>query len=98
MKYNGKIIDLNPEKETRFDKRMNALIADENWEKAEKLQNKYLSKIEDSSVVNQSFNFFQMKHIKKLKKGDILWIQMCHISCPSCVSRKYGANLKFTIM
>ncbi len=66
----------------------------EKWErKRAKIERK------GGSIVNgtNQFNAYQMRKIKKMKAGEVLHIQNCTLSCPTCAYKKIVVNLRFTI-
>ena len=99
IRKNGKVVDLNTKKYERWNNKMISLSEEEWFEKAEKWERKFARKKRNQKeiIVNHSFDWTQEKLILKMKKGDVLWIQMCVISCPSCVSRLNGPNLRFRL-
>lgn len=71
----------------------------ENW--PNKKWDRKLAKIErKGGTIYNGMNFlnsYQIKLIKKMKSGDLLHIQYCTLSCPSCGNRKISLNLRLTI-
>ncbi len=99
IRKNGKVVDLNTKKYERWNNKMNGLSEEEWFEKAEKWERKFArnKRNQKEIIVNHSFDCTQEKLILKMNKGDVLWIQMCVISCPSCISRLNGPNLRFRL-
>jgi len=90
-KKNGKIICLERKKYDRKNKRFS------NWS-----DEKWLRKCEkgwDSKYVNRgnSLRGVQIDKVKRMKRGDVLCIQLVSTSCSSCSRRLHYVNFRFII-
>lgn len=72
----------------------------ENW--TNKKWEREFAKIErkGGTIYNgmNQLNSYQLKLIKKMKSGDLLFIQSCVLACPSCINRRVNINLRLTIL
>lgn len=59
---------------------------------------KYIDEAHESSYRDPLFDFYEMAIIASLEKGDMVFIPMVTLQCPSCIARKFGVNLKFIII
>ncbi len=77
----------------------------ESWsnKKIERYERKIVKRFDKNKVksINYGVNIFnskQIKQIKRMKKGEILWFKLVTISCPSCVSRSADPKLRLTLI
>jgi len=52
---------------------------------------------ENGIWTGNTLNTYQLKHIKRMKPGDVLHFQNGILSCPSCINTRTIINLRFTI-
>ncbi len=89
LKKNGKIISLESE------------FKDQALWSIEKLERKLARNEKRGGFIysgKYQFSNDQLKHIKKMKTGDILYIPTVTLTCPDCVLRKMSVNLRCIIL
>ena len=50
------------------------------------------------SFGRSKFSKNQLKKIRRMRVGDVLWIKTATLSCPSCIARKISVDLKLRLI